>query len=205
MIEINLLPAELRKSRKTPLLNIPKTKIFLLSLGAFALLHFTVTALVTINTKRLSALKLTWSSLSKQRRAIQELKEELSQINSKVPFIEQLVRNRILWSKKMNLLSDSMVSGVWLNELSLETELTKRKGEPLKYLVIRGSCASRAQDEPALIGKFLQNLKANSAFADDFAEIELGPIKKRIIGKTEIMDFYLSCLFKKEKAQSLVK
>ena len=51
----------------------------------------------------------------------------------------------------------------------------------------------------------MQNLKADFAFADDFAEIELGPMKKRIIGNTEVMDFYLSCLFKKDRVQSLVK
>ncbi|MBU3933863.1 MAG: PilN domain-containing protein, partial [Candidatus Omnitrophica bacterium] len=125
---------------------------------------------------------------------------------------EQVIKNRILWSKKLNQLSELMVSGIWLNELKVEPwtkvkvqPLAQAKGQPLKYLIIQGSCASRTKDEPALIGRFMQNLKDDPLFSSDFAEIELGPIEKRLINQTAVMDFILTCRFKQEKVSGLVK
>lgn len=186
MIEIDLLPPELRRKKRLSLPQISNKKMLFTLFWSLLLFHLLLVSFNAINIKRLNSLKKTWQQLSSQKEEISQLKEQLRQINTKIPLIEQLIKDRIIWSKKLNQLSDLMVSGVWLNELSLE------KG----YLIIQGSCASRAKDEPALIGRFMQNLKEEASFSSDFAEIELGPIKKSLIKQTEIMDFDLSCQFK---------
>ncbi len=207
MIEINLLPLELREKKKIsiPLQGIFKTRLIFVVLGSLFLFHLLLISLGGINARRLNSLKKTWAGLSFEREQLEQLKQELKEIDARIPLIEQLISKRILWSNKLNRLNDAIVTGVWLNELSLETKEEQAKGRPArgkvskgkvsKFLIIRGSCASRTKDEPALIGRFMQNLKDDPSFSADFAEIELGPIKKRKILQTEVMDFHLICRF----------
>ncbi len=205
MIEIDLLPQEFRTKKKAYLTQIPKKEIILAVLGCLVLFHLFLISLTAMSAKRLKGLKGTWQELAPKRERLDGLKKQLSEINARIPLFEQVIKNRILWSKKLNQLSELMVSGIWLNELSVETKKAQAKGQPLKYLIIQGSCASRTKDEPALIGRFMQNLKDDPLFSSDFAEIELGPIEKRLINQTAVMDFILTCRFKQEKVLGLVK
>ena len=205
MIEIDLLPQEFRTKKKAFLTRSPKKEMILAVLGCLVLFHLFLISLTAMSTKRLKSLKKTWQELVPKRERLDGLKKQLSEINARIPLLEQVIKNRILWSKKLNQLSELMVNGIWLNELSVETKKAQARGQPLKYLIIQGSCASRTKDEPALIGRFMQNLKDDPSFSSDFAEIELGPIEKRLINQTAVMDFILTCRFKQEKVSGLVK
>ncbi|MFX0211379.1 MAG: PilN domain-containing protein [Candidatus Hodarchaeota archaeon] len=198
MIEINLLPLELQEKKKISFEGAFNKKITLVVLGSLVLLHLSFISLNTVNKIRIRRLTNTWQGLSAEREKLSGLERQLSEINAKIPLIEQLIKDRILWSRKLNQLSELIVPGVWLNELTLQSQETKDQTKSSKYLVIQGSCASRTKDEPALIGRFMQNLKSDSLFSSDFTEIELGPIKKRLIKQTEIMDFQLTCRFKQQ-------
>lgn len=207
MIEIDLLPSELRKSKKASLEMewLFNKRLPLFILAGIAVLHLFLQSITAINTRRLSILEKKWQGMSAQKSEIDRLNRQLSRINREIPLIERLIKNRVLISEKLNRISDLIISGVWLHEIAVKEEKVKGKVDSLQYLVIKGSAASRTQDEPALIGRFMQNLKDDFSFSADFAEIELGPIKKRQIRQTEIMDFILICLFKKEQAKTLVK
>jgi len=204
MIEIDLLPLELRKKKRIPLEQILKTKLIFAVLGGVILLHLFLHILVALNSVRFSKLEKSWQGLAKQRQQIARLRNEAAKFGQEMPLIEQLMESRILWSEKLNRISDLIIKGVWLKKLTLEKEEAKKvqtKEIISEYLMIRGSAASRTGDEPALIGRFMQNLKDDSAFSADFAEIELGPIKKRRIAQTEVMDFVLICRFREGKIE----
>ncbi len=209
MIEINLLPLELREKKKIITLSafegILKTKIIFIVFGCLIFVHLFLISLTVINTKRFNSLKKTWEGLSSKSEKIDQLKRTSSDINEKISLIEQLISNRVFWSEKLNRISNLMVSGIWLNELTLQKQKAKTEGGFPESLIIRGSAASRTKDEPALIGRFMQNLKDDPSFSADFIEIELGPIKKRLIKQTEVMDFILICRFKQERAEALLK
>lgn len=183
MIEINLLPLELREKKKITLGKFPSSKQILLALGCLILLHLLLYIFTVLGEVRVNKLNKKWLALASQRAEIAQVKSELAKANENIPLFEQLIKERILWSKKLNKISDLLVSGVWLNEVSLDAG----------YLIIRASAASRTKDEPALIGKFMQNLKDDTLFSAEFSGIELGPIKKRFIAQTEVMDFILNC------------
>lgn len=206
MIEIDLLPSELRKKKKLPfeVERIFNKKLLYFVLGALLIFHLFLHAIDLINIKRLNSINKNWQALSAQKKQIDQLQGELSQINKKVPLLEQLIKNRVSLSEKLNRLSDLIITGIWLNELGLEGQKTA-EGKVTQSLIIRGSAASRIKNEPALIGRFMQNLKDDPSFSQDFSEIELGPITKRQISQTEIMDFILICRFKPDKAEALLK
>jgi Tfp pilus assembly protein PilN len=203
MIEIDLLPLELREKKRIPFEQFFQTKLFLTILGCLVLFHLFLYTATVINSRRLNALQRNWQNLSSKRAEIDRLKGELAEINRKVPLIKQLISNRLLWSRELNIISDLLIVGIWLNELSLEKQKTAKDGV-LESLIIRGSAASRTKDEPALIGRFMQNLKDDSVFSANFT-VELGPIKKRLIGQTEVMDFILICRFKQNKVLAISK
>lgn len=207
MIEIDLFPEELREKKKLKLNLKPvfKTKLVYAVLGSIVVFHLLLHIIAMTNRRRVRVLKRNRQNLSAQKAELDQLKAELVKLNSKIPLIEQLINNRVVWSKKLNRISDLLVVGIWLDEINLEGGKTKTSLESLEYLVIRGSAASKTKDEPALIGRFMQNLKDDSDFCDDFIDIELGPIRKRQIAQTEVMDFTLFCRFNPDKVQSLLK
>jgi len=209
MIEIDLFPPELRKKPKRSL-NLKfkidfKKKLLFTVLGYIVLLHVLLHLLTAINSKRITVLKRNRQGLASEKTQVDELKAQLAQLNSKIPLIQQLINNQVIWSKKLNRISDLLVNGIWLNEIGLKREDAEQQGEFWQTLIIQGSAASRSKDEPALIGRFMQNLKDDPAFSDDFADIELGPIKKRQIAETEVMDFTLICQFKPERLKALTR
>ena len=203
MIEIDLLPLELREKKIIHFEQFFQTKLFLTILGCLVLFHLSLYTATGINSRRFDALQRNWQNLSSKRTEIDRLKGELTEINRKIPLIEQLISNRLLWSRELNIISDLLIAGIWLNELSLEKQKTA-EDKVSESLIIRGSAASRTKDEPALIGRFMQNLKDDSVFSANFT-VELGPIKKRLIGQTEVMDFILICRFKQNKAPAISK
>ncbi|MBN3038667.1 MAG: hypothetical protein JW869_04530 [Candidatus Omnitrophica bacterium] len=212
MIEINLLPSELRPKKKLPIdfdiSNIFQAKLVVVILVGIVLLHLLLHAAGVLSNRRLVGLQAQWSQMTSKNQEIQKLQNELAAVNKKIPMIEQLMEKRILWAEKLNRVSDLLVSGVWLDEFSIREEVVESRGRTeitTKYLLISGSAASRTQDEPALIGIFMQNLKDDPAFAKDFKEIELGPIRKRLIEQTEVMDFTLICRFKEDRLTALEK
>ena len=208
MIEINLSPLELREKKSVvPFERIFKTRLIFIVLGSLVLLHLFLHSITAIGMIRLNKLGKSWQGLSPKKVQVDQIKNELAGINKEIPLIEQLIAKRVVWSKKLNRINDLMISGIWLKELTFEKQKTrtKAKTEYPESLVIRGSAASRTKDEPALIGRFMQNLKDDPSFSSDFTEIELGPIKKRLIKQTEVMDFVLICQFKPEKLEALLK
>ena len=205
MIEIDLLPKEFRRKKMIPFGRIFNARAVFAVLGCLILLHLFIRAVTFTNTRRLAKLKKSWQELSPKKAKIDQLKVDLTKIDKKVPLIEQLISSRVLWSKKLNRISDLIVTGIWLAKITLEEQETTTKGVSSTCLIIRGSAASRTKDEPALIGRFMQNLKDDPSFSIDFAEIELGPIKKRQIAQTEVMDFILLCWFKPNRAEVLLR
>lgn len=195
MIEIDLLPLELRKKKKILFAQLFKPRPFLIFLGCLLLFHLLLYAVTAASRISLNKVKRNWQALSFTKSNIVQLKNDLREVNEKIALIDQLISNRLLWSEKLNRTSDLMIGGIWLNGMSIESE----------SLIIQGSAASRTKDEPALIGRFMQNLKDDHSFSRDFAEIELGPIKKRYIMQTEIMDFILICRFKQKIVQALIR
>lgn len=214
LIEIDLLPLELRVREKVSFEQIFQKRM-LLTISVYLVLFHTFLHLATmVNTRRVAILNQRWQAQAPQKTQVDQLKGKLSKINEDISLIEQVVSNKVLWSPKLNRISELLISGIWLNELSLEKQDVQQENLPKvnngtpEYaisLIIRGSAASRAKDEPALIGRFMQNLKTDPYFSRDLSEVELGPIKKRQIQQTEIMDFVLSCRFKPEVVAALLQ
>ncbi|MCG2714203.1 MAG: PilN domain-containing protein [Candidatus Omnitrophica bacterium] len=195
MIEINLLPEELRvkiKTKSAEYSTVTKPAAFsqeqlfvyaipiLLFVLVCAHIYFAVISISKNN--QLVALNRKWVELAPQKKGVDEFNNEYSAVSQDASLAQLLTGKRILWAEKLNKLSLNLPSGVWFNEITINA----------KDIVIQGSVISFAKEEVNLINKLLENLKEDSEFSKDFVSFELSNVKKKNVGGYDIADFILT-------------
>ena len=194
MIEINLLPEELRKKdEKIDLLaELPIKRGAIL----FAILFFVFQALASVYAFTLSShfksMQFETANLTAANQQITARKSEILAIKKKITKGEAVARRPFYWASFLNALSDSCTKGVWLTGLS-----TSNDGK-FSQLRIEGSVVGKGE-ETAYAGKFIKELKSNVFFSDLFDSIELSTINQKKIKDFDVYDFVILCKFKKGK------
>ena len=193
MIEVNLLPPELRKRESRVTIPIPRESLYLVggSVIIFLLLIHLILmgALATKKVKYLS-LNMEWQKILPDKKKIDTLKEDQKTIIDKIRSIDKLTKKgRISWAKKLNILSDVVPQGVWLRRINFSGS----------ELMIEGSSVSIKGEEVILVNKFASAIKNNVDFSSDFQDLEVSSIKRRQIKNIEVADFVLVALLKDKR------
>ena len=230
MITLNLLPPELRKRHRPTLttltgLKLPlitRINLFVVCLyvgGGLLILHSFLFLVLLGWSLSLRGLKARWESVSQNRQIVAEITQRHTELLARETLVQQLTGKRLLWSKRLQGLVESVPTGVWLRELSVgeinvpvpvspDPRSTRGiggakgpKGVSIgsalrKILILEGTAASLKGDEPAMIGRFIRALKENSLFFADFQDVVLESMKRRSIEQTEVMDFKVVCTFR---------
>ena len=220
MIEINLLPPELKKRKKNiELPDISFLPIVAGLLGVIIIIHLLLGLTLALKARTLNRLERKWKTILPQKEKADKMKAEFTGMKSKVDAIDKLVKNRRSWARRLNDMSDAMIPGVWLNKLWLESRVITQepvaksdtgesnsakireiKAEPKKTVIrtlhLNGSVIAGGGEETATIGKFIRSLKENQDFYSDFKDIESASIQRTKLKDEEIMDFELICYFK---------
>ena len=200
MIEINLLPPNLRVKKREPI-KLPSLPVIPVAAGIVALmLAIQVLLLVFIQLKSVSrdSLKRKIASIAASNKEAMAVDAALKAISSKFELIDKLSASRFDVARKLNDISDSMTSGVWLRSIDVKKgESPVEPGILKETLVIEGSSITSGETGEAAIGKFVNSLKENASFSSDFDNIEIGKEERRKVQNTEIMDFVVICHFKK--------
>jgi len=200
MIEINLLPEKLRIKKRRPFA-LPALPFMPIAIGVVGLLiAFQVMLVVWVQAKQmtLNSLNRKYSSISSSNLKAIALDSNLKEISSKVDAVDKLLNSRFRLAKKLNDLSDSLVSGIWLKSIDIKKgEAPNEPGALREVLVVEGASIVSSETANGFIGKFVASLKENVSFSDDFEEIELSKVERSKIRKTEVMDFVIICHFKK--------
>ncbi len=207
MIEINLLPEELRKREKVKLdlPEIPVFKILSVILVVVVSAQILLSAFAVYQMTTFVGLKKKLETLTKENREISVRKAETVAMAVQLKEIQALTERKFLWSVLLNDLSDSMTKGVWLRSLSVttfaadDTGSRKKENTPKKRtLNLEGSVIGSGQ-ETAIIGKFIKQLKESPRFGELFDDIKLSAINQKKIKDFDVYDFVLIGIFKKEK------
>jgi len=192
MIEINLLPKDQRKKRVK--LEMPQVKYTPFIIGFVALIVAAQVFLsVSLAAKRsaLQALEKKQGAIGPEAREAVGINRQIRALQGKANAIGNVKRDRMLWSKKLNRLSDLVTPGMWFTNLSLG------KGEDGRYLSIKGHISSFLKDETAVIGRFMKALKEDKPFSKGFEEIRLEAMQQKKMKDVEVMSFSINCYFKK--------
>jgi Tfp pilus assembly protein PilN len=189
MIEVNLLPQDLRKEKKRFNVNMPElpspnlNKVIMVAVAILVVIHIILTVNLVIKKVRLARLSKLWEEeLGPVKKDLDKLKKDMNLMENKVRTIEQLTTGaKIIWSEKLNMISNVIPNGVWLTRIFCSEN----------SLDIEGSAVSKKGEEMLLVGKFANNLKKEKRFYSGFRDLEVSSIKRRKIGPVEIVDFLI--------------
>lgn len=200
MIEINLLPEKMRVKKKQPmeLPALPFIPIAIAAAGILIAIQLILIVWVQVKQMTFDSLSKKYSSISSSNLQAMTLDNNLKEISSKVEAVDKLLNSRFQLARKLNDLSDSVVSGIWLKSADIKKgEAGNVPGALKEALVIEGSSVVSGERADGYIGSFITSLKDNASFSEDFEEIELSKVEREKIRNTEIMDFVIICHFKK--------
>lgn len=200
MIELNLLPEELKKKRtRIELPEIPLIPIAVVFVGVLLIVQFIMGSLIFLSKRQLVGLDKKWQDLAPKKVELDKVKDQVAATGKKVEAIEGLIEKRLNWSRLLNELSNSLTANIWLTELSYDE---RGKDNKIRTLTLLGSAAGKDEETTALIAHFIKALKDNKNFFTEFDNIELISIKKGHMAKQDVMNFILACSFRtQEKTQ----
>ncbi len=222
MIEINLLPEENKKKKRSSakadvsvmsVPSIPIVSIAAWAAGVILIIQLILFAIGVMNGATFKSLALEYKDMLPKKQGTEKLKIRVDVLNKKVGAIDELMVKRFSWEKKLNSLSDSMIPGIWLTELeydekltespkAIDDEIAKKKGGQAAenalsgYLILSGAASSMGEEGTALVGRFIKSLKDDPSFYSDFSGIELDTIRREKIDDQEVMTFKITCFFK---------
>ena len=193
MIEVNLLPEELRNRVIKPAkpavsgnLLKPGPQLFILSIPLVFVLLIIIHMLLgfsgIIRSVRLNSLRGKWEKVALQRKALEDFNAEYALVSGDAQAIQKLTLDRVGWSEKLYKLSLSLPAGVWF-------ELVSVSG---KDFYLRGKAVTVDKTEVSLIRNFVDEIKNQPQFMKNFNSLELSSIQKGIIGAYEVADFSLT-------------
>lgn len=194
MMNINLVPENLRKKHSktvNPLsaINLPLEVMVGLVGGLICLLiltHLGIWFVISQRSAEEKRLDGQMEDLRPYKQRADSIAKELRILQGKKNAIEKMTSvPKILWSPKLNDISDSMPRGVWLDKISL--------GEGL--FTIHGSAVSKGSDEMMGVVELVSKLKGKKEFIKHLKSMEVGPIQRRKIESVEIADFSIMAKF----------
>ncbi|MFH1394941.1 MAG: hypothetical protein ABIH09_02155 [Candidatus Omnitrophota bacterium] len=206
MIEINLLPKELRKVKKVTV-QIPNIPILPVAAGVLAVLVAVYGGLdVAVLKKKqdLGALDEKWRLMEPQREKTGRIIAEIAANEKKVSAIRKIAKPKLNWTKLLLGLNESIIPNIWIADLGLQAHVhANKKSKDVNCLEIGGYALGNSEQATLLVAKFINNLEENKNFSDYFERIELRNINKREIKDEEVMMFKLDCYMKNREDESL--
>ena len=201
MIELNLLPKELRhKKKKRPMPKIPIIPIFVGVMGVLIVIHLLLILLINNNKGLLVTLNKKWDQMQPQREETGKIAKEINDLEKRLAAVRALAKPDKDWTEILNGLNQAVITNVWLYSLEMKqkrefVDTGKNKAVRL-FLHLRGYALGKSEQATSLVAKFINSLKKNGDFSDYFDGIELRNMTSLQVSGEEAMMFELSCRFK---------
>ena len=171
MIDINLVPAALRKDGKgsgnSLSINIPHD--ILLGVGSGVVLLIVTVHLILgigwmMGMTRLTYENAQWQKILPEKTEIDSMNKESTALSRKIKTLSDMTTKKaVLWAPKFNAISDDIPRGLWIRKMTLD-----KSG-----LTIEGSVVSKTQNEINNVGLFLATLKKNDNFRMSIIELPM--------------------------------
>jgi Tfp pilus assembly protein PilN len=199
MVQINLLPVTAKKKRQTKIeLRIKVGPLIFALVGVILVVVVCWTILgirLSGQRKQLTQQQEQLGTLKSSLKDLDQQNQDKKQFQRRLEFLEAELKREVFWAESLNRLSNLVPPGIWFKKISLQT--TKEKLLK-KYVSLRidGSVISlRGEEMIDLISGFMNALKKDELFSEQFSEIKLLSSKRSKSGKLEIMNFSLHCQF----------
>lgn len=210
MINVNLLPPELRPLRRSPL-----PYIVVAIVGAAVILAllsmYTANQIQVANKHRqLEDLKAELQRVREAAEQVKELEAKEASIAIKDRAIKDITSDRIIWAEQLHYLARLMPGQVWLKDIEVETKSrtimvdvpdakegepkTKPKVIPYQSLKLTGYALSHAEEIGVnLVGVFVRAIEDDAQFSSIFASPEPRLVKDEEFGDVHVKEFEVNC------------
>ncbi|MCK4852391.1 MAG: PilN domain-containing protein [Candidatus Omnitrophica bacterium] len=201
MIELNLLPKELRKKKKQDLPEIPILPVAVLCVIMVVVTHVSLCVFVKGRNVQAVRLKEKWEELQPQKKITDRVLKDIQYLEKRMKATETIVTPDLDWVELLSGLNQAMTDHVWLSGFNPVFERSrgkagKKTGLPVT-LTLTGYALGKSDIATFNVAKFINSLKLYEDFLKYFEEIELQNIRKEMLDGEEVMRFTLICRFKK--------
>lgn len=183
MIEINLLPEELRISGQKKF--SPQEYALYGVIAVFTILfvmHCILIGVTIIRGVGFGVASSVWNKLGPQRKQADVFKQQYGYIFDDAGARIDTDSRKAIWSEKLCRISLDVPVGLWLNEISVLE----------KNFVLKGSIIATGKNEIVSVNQFLNLLKNDRRFMEDLNLLELGALTRRVVGGYDVVDFTFS-------------
>ena len=146
MIEINLLPEEIKKKKKRQaakievsdinLQNIPILNIAAIAVAIILSIQLVLFVAGIMGGMSYDGLEKSYNEMLPKKLEAERLKTQVNSMSSKVAAIDELMVKRFIWARKLNALSEAMTPGIWLTGLDYNEKISEiqkpAKIDPMK-------------------------------------------------------------------------
>jgi hypothetical protein len=202
MIELNLLPKELRKKKKhlPEIPKIPMLPVAVCVVGILIAMHLSMILLVK-NKRDLSVtLREKWDQMQPQREKTERITKEIDELQRRIAAIKKIAKPDLDWSQLLMGLNQAVIPNIWLSDFEVKfTEKgskVRASGDVPVLLGITGYALGKSEEGTSLVAKFITSLKKNKDFSIYFGDIGLESMRNLKIADEEAMMFRLNCRFK---------
>jgi len=192
MIEINLLPKNLRKKKQFQFnLDLQANSVRLMGGGAIAgvlivlIIFFSVGA--SIRKAQVSRLIKREQGMAQQTSQAETISRDVSILNAKMAVLDEVIQRSFLWAEKLNQLSDLILPGIWFTRIYMDSG---------NRLILEGSVISKKEEAMASVGKFMKGLRENESFFKDFANVKLESVERKSLDKRDVVEFKVVLYFR---------
>jgi hypothetical protein len=185
MIDINLIPAALRKNVRKNIsssINLPKEILLGVGMGLILLMvtvHVLLAVFWLVSVSRMPYYDSQWQKVLPDKKVLDGIYKESGDLKNKIARINNLGDKSTLWSPKFNAISDSLPRGLWIRKMTLD-----KAG-----LTMEGSVVSKSKNEINNLSMFLSDLRQNAAFMKGFSSLEVNSIQGGKSNAIEVKDF----------------
>jgi hypothetical protein len=202
MIEINLLPKEFRKKRKTKSSVSYAFPVVPTAVGVVVftlVLHAVLVGVTFVKNRQTVRYEEVWGKIAPDKEKFDKVSSEVAKMEKALKFVKGVSSSEISWYRLMGGLNKAVVPGVWLSRLNLEVN-----GKNFSYrdpsvfptrMILHGYVLGKSEVATAGVARFINSLKNTPDFFDYFREVELIDMTYKPVSGEETMFFRLKCEF----------
>lgn len=202
MLEINLLPKELRRRRRdtgeaAKLMFFKALSVFIIVI--LVLVHGLMLFYQQGLRSDLEIIEEEYRALGSQREEVAAIADDIEELQTKVQAIRDIAGPEVQWADLLTGLNKAMIPNVWLSFIGNgESRTSGRVAQERadgRSISIRGYALGESEHATSLVAKFITSLQRENDFARFFKNIELDSMQSQRIEGDEVMMFVLKCDF----------
>lgn len=189
MIRVNLLPYDMRPIKRTPVPYILVIALFLVAIIYGMLIFFSLFGEIAKRQANINSQKSELERLAATVEEYEELTKQKEKLSNKIATIQEIIADRVIWSKQLEQLAKLTPENIWYNNIKLVWKMDKiwvekrdkktnelilnKEGQPVKvqesvrraFLEIAGFVAADTESGERDINPLTQALQQDEEFS----------------------------------------